>query len=49
MSLCTPGSHRWDAQKMLAKGGVEDSDLCDCGAVRFSPLAATVSPREAEK
>jgi hypothetical protein len=27
--------HRWDAQKALAKGGVEDGDLCDCGAVAF--------------
>jgi hypothetical protein len=36
MSLCTPTYHRWDAQKMLAKGGVEDGDPCDCGAVRFA-------------
>jgi hypothetical protein len=37
MSLCTtsPEYHRWDAQKALAKGGVDDGDLCDCGAVAF--------------
>ena len=35
MSLCSDSYHRWDAQKALAKGGVEDGDACDCGAVRF--------------
>lgn len=42
MSLCDEAKargnekyHRWDAQKALAKGGVEDGDLCDCGEVRF--------------
>ena len=40
MSLCFGNTHRWDAQVALAKGGVEDGDLCACGAVRFGAHSA---------
>ena len=46
MTLCADGPHRWDAQRMLAKGGIEPGDWCDCGQVAFGEADAMRMLRE---